>query len=459
MSAYTSVQTQKSGSHGHWSSRVVFLMASVGFAVGLGNIWRFPYVAGENGGAAFVLLYLACAFGIGVPILMAEILIGRRGAMSPPGSLRKIAKQESRSRHWQWVGHINVLAAFIIGIVYAAVVGWVLWYLYKSLAHGFDGVDAAIADASFRAVLADTTGMIFWTAVGLAMTGLIIFAGLKNGIEKAVVFLMPLLFLLLLVLVIFNVFIGGGGEEALRWLFTPDWSKITPGVFLAAMGQAFFSIGVGMAAMMTYGAYLPKQISIGQSVLIIVVVDTVVALLAGMVVFPAVFHYGLDPAAGPGLIFQTLPVAFAQMPGGSIFGVLFFLLLSVAGITSMVGLIESTTAWLEEYKGYTRHKSSIVVVLLIFVLSISSILSYNVLADMTVFGKNLNAALDYFANQVLLPLGGLFIALFAGWIMRRSSVKEELGMGSEGLFTVWYFLIRFVAPAAVFVIFLMGVSE
>ena len=446
-----------SAQHGQWSSKTAFLFASVGFAVGLGNIWRFPYVTGENGGAAFVLVYLACVIVIGVPILMAEILIGRRGRMSPPGSMREIAIQEGRSPRWQLVGHMSLLAAFLIEIVYAVIAGWVLWYLFKAIVYGYVGVDATVAETTFATVLTDTLGMLFWTVLGLAITGFIIFSGLKKGIERAVIILMPLLFLLLIALVIFNMFLGGF-TEALTWLFTPDWSKITPAVFLAAIGQAFFSIGVAMAGQMTYGAYLPKQISIGQSVLTIVAADTLVAILAGLVIFPAVFHHGLDPAAGPGLIFQTLPVAFAQMPGGHVFGILFFLLLSVAAITSMVGLIEPITAWLEEHHGFARHKSAVAVVGVIATLSVFSILSYNVLGDIQVLGKNLNDAIDYFSNQILLPLGGLFIAIFAGWLIKKRSLQDELNMSHQGLFTVWHCLIRYVAPLAVFIIFVMGVS-
>jgi NSS family neurotransmitter:Na+ symporter len=446
-----------SAQHGQWSSKTAFLFASVGFAVGLGNIWRFPYVTGENGGAAFVLVYLACVIVIGVPILMAEILIGRRGRMSPPGSMREVAIQEGRSPRWQLVGHMSLLAAFLIEIVYAVIAGWVLWYLFKAIVYGYVGVDATVAETTFATVLTDTLGMLFWTVLGLAITGFIIFSGLKKGIERAVIILMPLLFLLLIALVIFNMFLGGF-TEALTWLFTPDWSKITPAVFLAAIGQAFFSIGVAMAGQMTYGAYLPKQISIGQSVLTIVAADTLVAILAGLVIFPAVFHHGLDPAAGPGLIFQTLPVAFAQMPGGHVFGILFFLLLSVAAITSMVGLIEPITAWLEEHHGFARHKSAVAVVGVIATLSVFSILSYNVLGDIQVLGKNLNDAIDYFSNQILLPLGGLFIAIFAGWLIKKRSLQDELNMSHQGLFTVWHCLIRYVAPLAVFIIFVMGVS-
>jgi len=442
----------------HWSSRFAFLMASVGFAVGLGNIWRFPYVTGENGGAAFVLVYLACAFGIGVPILMAELLIGRRGQGSPPSAMATVASQSGKSQQWKWVGGMGLLAAYTIEIVYSVVVGWVLWYLFKAVTTGFVGVDAAAANAEFSAVLDNNLGMLAWTLVGLAITGVIIYAGVQNGIERAVNIMMPLMFLLLLGLAAYN-YVAGGFDQALRWLFTPDFSKIGFGTVLAAIGQAFFSIGVGMAGMMVYGSYLPKSISITQSVLIIVVADTGVALLAGLVIFPAVFHNGLDPAAGAGLIFQTLPVAFAQMPGGYLFSVLFFLILSVAGITSMVGLVESVNAWLEDRFNMPRHKSALLVVGSVAVFSILSIMSYNVMGELGMGGRNFNDIMDYFSNQILLPLGGLFIAIFAGWAMQREATRDELTSLTAGTYALWHFLIRYVVPPALLVIFVMGVIE
>jgi NSS family neurotransmitter:Na+ symporter len=442
----------------HWSSRFTFLMASVGFAVGLGNIWRFPYVTGENGGAAFVLVYLACAFGIGVPILIAELLIGRRGQGSPPSAMANLATASGRSRHWKVVGGMGLLAAYTIEIVYAVVVGWVLWYLFKAITTGFAGVDATIAEAEFAAVLDNNLGMLFWTLVGLTITGLIIYAGVKDGIERAVNVMMPLLFALLLGLAVYNYF-AGGFDQAVQWLFTPDFSKIGFGTVLAAIGQAFFSIGVGMAGMMVYGSYLPKSISITHSVLIIVIADTGVALLAGLVIFPAVFHNGLDPAAGAGLIFQTLPVAFAQMPGGYLFSVLFFTMLSVAGITSMVGLVESVNAWLEDRFGMPRHKSALLVVGSVACFSVLSILSYNVLSQYNLGDWNFNDTMDFFSNQILLPLGGLFIAVFAGWGMHSSATRDELTSLTAGTYALWHFLIRFVVPPAVLVIFVMGIAD
>ncbi len=446
------------GAQAHWSSRFAFLMASVGFAVGLGNIWRFPYVAGENGGAAFVLIYLACAFGIGVPVLMAELLIGRRGQGSAPSAMAAVAEENGNSRQWQWVGGMGLLAAFTIEVVYAGVVGWVLWYLYKAVVSGFSGVDAVAASGEFNAVLSDNVGMLFWTLVGLAVTGLIIYSGVKDGIERAVSFMMPLMFLLLVGLAGYNVF-AGGFSEALAWLFTPDFSKITWATWLAAIGQAFFSIGVAMGGMMTYGSYLPRSISISQSVVIIVFADTMVALLAGLVIFPAVFHHGLDPAAGAGLIFQTLPVAFAQMPGGHVFSVLFFLMLSVAGITSMVGLVECVTAWIEDRHGMPRHKSALLVIGSVAVLSVVSILSYNVFEDLRFAGNNFNDSLDYFSNQILLPVGGMLIAVFAGWFMTREATQDELAIVAPGIYRIWRLLIRYAVPPALLVIFVLGVTE
>ena len=445
------------GAQSHWSSRFSFLMASVGFAVGLGNIWRFPYVAGENGGAAFVLVYLACAFGIGVPILVSEILIGRRGQGSPPAAMANVASESGRSRLWAGVGGMGLLAAYTIEIVYAVVVGWVLWYLFKAVTTGFVDVDGAAASAQFDAVLGNNVGMVFWTLVGLAITGFIIYSGVKNGIERAVVVMMPLMFLLLVCLATYNYF-AGGFDEAVTWLFTPDFSKIGPTTVLAAVSLAFFSIGVAMGGMMTYGSFLPRSISITQSVLIIVVADTGVAILAGLVIFPAVFNNGLDPAEGAGLIFHTLPVAFAQMPGGYLFSILFFLMLTVAGISSMVGLVESVNFWVEERYGIARHKSAVLVIGSIAVLSVISALSYNMISDFTLAGNNFNDVLDYFSTKVLVPVGGILIAIFAGWAMKKSATRDELTGVNAVTYEIWHFLIRFVVPPALVVIFIVGVT-
>ena len=440
----------------HWSSRFAFVMASVGFAVGLGNIWRFPYVTGENGGSAFVLIYLLCAFAIGVPCLISELVIGRRGQASPPTSMARVAEESGHSRYWGLVGGMGVLTAFAIAITYAVVVGWVLAYLARAAMTGFAGVDADNSSTAFDALLADSGSMLFWTLMGNVVVGTIIFSGVKGGIERAVNIMMPLMFSLLIGLGIYNMF-AGGFMETLEWLFTPDFSKVGPSTFLAAVGQAFFSIGVGMGGMMTYGSYLPKDFSITRGAITVVFADTLVALLAGFVVFPAVFHYGLDIASGAGLIFQTLPVAFAQMPGGHIFAVLFFVMLSVAGITSMVGLLESVTAWIGERFSLHRHMGSAVVVVLVTCCSVASVLSYGLWAEYRIAGMNFNDFAFAIPDKILLPLGGLLIATFAGWFMLRRHSEDEMNTVS-GSYLLWRNLVRFFAVPAVAFILVSGLA-
>lgn len=456
--------TTVTGEHESWSSRFGFLMASVGFAVGLGNIWKFPYITGENGGGAFVVVYLLCAFGIAVPILMAEILIGRRGRQSPNVSMEQVARQEGVSPQWRWVGAMTMLTAFIILLVYSVVAGWVLKYLFLAMTDSFSSLATGEESAVlFNTVLSGSGGMIFWTAAVLSICGYIVYSGIRGGIERAVKVLMPLLFALLLVMVGY-AYIAGDFRAGLNFLFNPDFSKINAQVVLIAIGQAFFSIGVGMAGMMTYGAYLPKQISIGRSALFIVTADTLVAILAGLAIFPLVFQHGVDPEGGPGLIFKTLPVAFAHMPGGGYFSIVFFLLLAVAAITSIVGLLEPLISWIEEHRGINRHRGSVILVGVILLLSLFSIFSYNVLAGFHPLnwlpgfaGKNINDVLGFLTDQLMLPLGGLLIALFAGWIMSRGATHSELNPSAPWHFGLWRFLIRFIVPPAVVLMLVLGI--
>ena len=319
---------------------------------------------------------------------------------------------------------------------------------------GFAGVDAASSSQDFDALLADGSTMLIMTVVGNLIVGGIIYAGVAGGIERAVTVMMPLLFALLVGLSIYNMFAGGFGET-LSWLFTPDFSKIDGPTLLAAVGQAFFSIGVGMGGMMTYGSYLPANFSITRGAMMIVLADTMVALLAGFVVFPMVFNYGLDIAGGAGLIFQTLPVAFAQMPGGHVFAVLFFVMLSVAGVTSMVGLLESVTSWTDQRTTLGREMSAVVVVGSVTFCSIASVLSYNVWQDVTLFGMNFNAASEGLYDKITLPLGGLLIALFVGWFMKSELSFSELATG-EQVFSIWHLLLRFVVVPAIAIILITG---
>ncbi|XOV81973.1 MAG: sodium-dependent transporter [bacterium] len=441
-----------------WGSRFGFLMASVGFAVGLGNIWRFPYITGENGGSAFVLVYLLCAFGIGVPILMAELMLGRRGGFSPPASVRAIAAADGRSTRWSAIGYLNLLTAFFILIAYGVVAGWVLYYLYGSASGALAGFDADASTAHFAALLARPHVLVFWSLVTLMIAGFIIYKGVQNGIERAVKVLMPLLFFLLLALVVFNIVVGGM-PETIRYLLAPDFSKLSSAMVLAAIGQAFFSIGVAMAGMMMFGAYLPEDVSIAQSAIVVVFADTLVALLAGFVIFPMVFHNGLDPAGGTGLIFQTLPVAFAQMPAGQWVGTTFFLLLSVAAITSVVGLCEPLCAWLAERFGWSRHKAAIVLTLTATGCGVVSVLSYNIWANVRLLGLSLGTIIDFLPNQIMLPLGGLLIALFAGWFVNAQAAEQELAMRNRVTFSLWHQLMRWVVVPAVAIILVSGLTS
>ena len=459
-------ETPSTATHQGWSSRFAFIMASVGFAVGLGNIWKFPYVAGENGGGAFVLVYLLCVFAIGAPILMAEVLIGRRGRLSPNESMAHVAHEAGASKHWHWVGAMTMTTAFLMMLIYSVVAGWVLQYLFFSVSGTVTTLTTGQASGElFADMVADPGGLFFWCVVVLMLTGGIVASGIQNGIERAVTFLMPLLFVLLLAMVGYAA-VAGAFDRGLAFLFSPDFSKLSPQAVLIAIGQAFFSVSVAMAGMMTFGAYLPKSTSIAKSVSIVVCADTLVALLAGLAIFPLVFANGLDPQAGPGLIFETLPVAFAQMPGGYFFSTLFFLLLSVAAITSNVGLLEPLVSWAEEHKGIDRRRAGLMIVGISLVLCSFTALSFNHLKDFEPLGwlplfagMNINELLTFLIDQVLLPVGGLLIALFAGWVMHRETTRDELAMANPRLFALWYFLIRYIVPVAVFLVLVLGISE
>ena len=427
----------------------------MGFAVGLGNIWRFPYVTGENGGSAFVLIYLLCAFGIGVPILMAEFLLGRRAQRSPPFALAAIAQESGRSEQWSWVGKLTILTAFSILMSYAVVAGWVLYYFFLALTGNMLASSSTQSQSAFNNLLADPLALVFWGGVSLVSAALIIAAGVQQGIERAVKVLMPMLFALLVLLMVFNVFTGGM-PQALDYLFTPDFSKVDGSTFLAALAQAFFSIGVAMAGMMMFGAYLPKTISIAQSAVIIVAADTVVALLAGLVIFPMVFHNGLDVGAGTGLIFQTLPVAFARMDGGATVGAVFFLLLCVAAITSIVGLSEPVTGYVAERWQLSRRRATLAMFGTLFPFTVVSALTFSTWSPVRLAGQSLDYWIEYLPNQVLLPVGGLLIATFAAWRLDRNISASELNFTSPEWFTVWFRLMRFVVVPAVFIILVTG---
>ncbi len=436
--------------HGHWSSRMAFILAVTGSAVGLGNIWKFPYVAGENGGGAFVLVYLACVFLIGMPVMMAEILIGRRGRRNPVATMALLGKEEGSTRAWRWVGVIGVLAGILILSYYSVIAGWVLAYVVKSASGAFAGASAE----SISSIFAEFTGN--WVSVALAhtvfmaMTVFVVARGVERGLEQAVRFMVPALLVLMLALLGYAMSSGHFIEGA-AFMFSPDWDKLGWGSVLAALGQAFFTLSIGMGAVMAYGAYLPEETSITGASAAVVVADTGIAILAGLVIFPLVFANGLSPADGPGLVFQTLPLAFGKMAGGVIFSTVFFVLLVFAAWTSALGLVEPAVAWLVEQFGKTRAEAAIIVGLLIWAIGFGSVLSFNVLSDVTFLAGTIFDNIDYLTSNILLPVGGLLIVIFAGWIMCRNSTSDELG-GAGSLYKAWRVLARYLAPIGILLI-------
>jgi NSS family neurotransmitter:Na+ symporter len=441
--------------HEHWSSRLTFLLAAIGFAVGLGNIWKFPYVAGQNGGSAFVIIYLVVVYGIGAPLVAAELMIGRRGGMSPIPTLRKVAAEAGASRHWGLVGAIAMLATFMILTFYTVIAGWAADYLFMAFVGGFRGISAEQSGEMFNELLATPWRLALWQVVIVAVTILISSRGITRGIERASLILMPMLFAILLILAIYGMTTGGFAEAA-RFMLEPDFSEVGPDTVLVAIGQAFFSVGVAMGGMMTYGAYLPKDIHVMRSSLIIVSADTLVALVAGFAIFPIVFGFGLSPAEGTGLVFLTLPIAFGTMPYGGVIAVLFFVLLVAAALTSTLANLEPLVSWAEERKGVSRQWATVVAGLLILIVGSGSVLSFNLWSDFHPLGfftlfqdMTIYDATDYIASNVLLPLGGMLTAVFAGWFMTRDVARDELGIQHLAVFRIWRFLIRYVAPVAI----------
>ena len=443
--------------HGQWTTRLAFILAATGSAVGLGNIWRFPYIAGENGGGAFVLVYLGCILLIGLPVMMAEILLGRRGRQSPINTMSTLAREEGLSRVWGSVGWIGVLAGFLILSFYSVVAGWSLAYVFKSGGGGFTGLDAEGSEAMFGGMLANPEALLAWHTIFMVMTAIVVARGVQSGLERAVTILMPLLFAMLVVMVGYAM-AQGQFVAGLQFLLYPDFSELSANAILLAMGQAFFTLSLGMGAIMIYGSYLQSDASIGRTSVAVVGADTLVAIMAGLAIFPIVLGAGLSPEQGPGLIFVTLPLAFADMPGGLYFGTLFFVLLVFAAWTSAISIIEPAVAFLVENLDFSRVFATTAIAIAAWVLGIGALLSLNVWSGYTLFDMGILDLLDYVTANILLPLGGILIAMFVGWRMTERSVQSELRLQSAWLYQVWYFLVRFAAPVAILFVFLRAVE-
>lgn len=448
--------------HGMWSSRMAFVLAAAGSAIGLGNIWKFPYITGENGGGAFVLVYLLCVAVVGLPVMMSEILIGRRGRESPINTMRHLASEAQRPRFWVLLGWGGMLAGVLIMSYYSVIAGWALAYVFKSAAGVLTGQTAEGIASIFNGFVSSPEKLLAWHTIFMVMNAIVVSRGVRSGLEQAARFMMPALFLLLLILVGY-AYNTQSFERGLHFLFTPDFSKISAGGVLTAMGHAFFTLSLGMGAIMMYGSYLPRNSSIALTAIGIAFLDTLVALLAGMAIFPLVFANNLAPGEGPGLIFRTLPIAFGHMPYGAGFGALFFIMVVLAAWTSGISLLEPAVAWLVENRRIARIRAAALVSIVAWLLGILTIMSFSDWAFVFSFLGEVkrNGFYDLFdilTANFLLPLGGLAMAIFATWCMRPESVADELEMGDGLLFRGWYALTRYVTPVAVLIVFLHGLG-
>ena len=445
-----------------WSSRFTFLMATIGCSVGLGNIWLFPYTVGVNGGGAYVLVYLAAVALLALPLLMAELLIGRRGGGSPPAAIAAVATESGWSPNWRWMG---ILLGGIGGITilafYSVVGGWTLAYSFKMISGQLQGITASDASTVFGDLTSNPSSMLAWFFLFIALTIFISTRGLHAGIERAVKFMMPALFVMLIVMVIYAGVVGDFGATV-EFMFKPDFEKLNTNIVLGAFGQAFFSVSVGVTNLMAYGAYIERSTNLPRASGIIAGADTLVALAAGFAIFPIVFAFGIEPGAEEGLVFISLPVAFAQVSGGLIFGAVFFILLFFAALTSSIAMMEPPVTWLQEATGWSRRSAALLSGGISLVLGIFAALSFNVLGDfhplgaIEVFsGKTIFGLYVYFVTNLLMPIGGILIAVFAGWLMKRHFTCDELFYGKNVLaYRLWLFLVRFLAPAMlVYVLF------
>lgn len=434
-----------------WVTRAGFLMATVGSAVGLGNLWRFPYIAGKYGGGAFLLLYLLIVIVMGCTVALAELTLGRHTQLNPMGAYRTIKKK------WAWVGGMAIFTSLIIMFYYSVVGGWVLKYFVGYCIGGLHNSDPAAAAAAFGTFAGSTVEPVVYTAIFLLATLLIVYLGVSSGIEKASKFMMPALFVFIVILAIRSVTLPGAGE-GLSWFLVPNLKGITGEGILTAMGQVFYSLSLGMGIMITYGSYLDKQSNMVTSSVFIPMADTLVAILAGLAILPAVFAFGMQPDAGASLMFVTLPAVFGQMPLGRLFAILFFLLVIFAALTSTISMLEVIVTFLIDEKKWSRRKAAIIASTVIMIFAIPASLSMGPWADIHFLpGMNFFDSLDYLSSNILLPVGGFLLCIFIGWIWGVDNALKEItndGSIEFKLAPVWSFLIKYVAPLLILLIFI-----
>lgn len=435
-----------------FGSKIGVILATVGCAVGLGNIWRFPYMLGENGGAAFLLVYISCILFLGIPVMITEFFIGRYSRKNAAGAFKVMAP----GTKWSVIGYNGVAAAFLILGYYAVVSGWTLEYIVQAFSGSLEGKNATDFADEFTAFSTGVFRPILWTVVFIALTHIIIVSGVKEGIERASKVMMPVLFLILIALCVRSITLPGA-SEGLTFLFNPDFSKIDSSVVLSAMGQAFFSLSIGMGCLITYASYFGKQTNLQTTALQVTILDTLVAVLAGVMIFPAVFSFGIEPTTGPELVFITLPNVFEQLPFGNIWSFVFFVLLALAALTSTISLHEVSTAYVHEEYHVSRKKAAIIVSVGVTIVGILCSLSMGVLSSYTLFGLNFFNLLDFVTAKIMLPLGGMMICIFTAKRVDKLLLKEEVtnhGTIRFYFFNTYAFFVKYIAPIAIGLIFL-----
>tara|TARA_B100000959_G_scaffold56465_1_gene58884 strand:- start:315 stop:1679 length:1365 start_codon:yes stop_codon:yes gene_type:complete len=443
----------ENNSYTTWANRPAFLLATLGGAVGLGNLWRFPYIAGENGGGGFVIIYLAFVFLFGLPVMSSELMIGRKCHKSALNSIRELVSSHNANPLWKTIGWMSVLGPFVGFILYVVVCAWSIDYLYLAAMDAFNNIDGNASAELFNQRTSHSNLQILLSGFFISMTVWVIAKGVNNGIARISKILMPLLFILILILVIYGM-LEGEFMRAVEFLFKPDFSKITGQSILIALGQALFSLAIGTGLIMTYGAYMPNNYSIKESAAIVCIGDTLVAVLAGLAIFPIVFANNLNPGEGPSLIFVTLPIAFGNMPWGHFIGIIFFVLLVFAAYTSTMGMLEPIVSWLEERFPGKRKLLSVISGFAIWVCGLGSVLSFSLLSnfkplallgiDLTFFG-----VIDFAVANLLLPINAFLIAAFSGWVIRNSIMDEQFSSETSTWKIYWRFTNRYIAPIAI----------
>ena len=442
----------------------MFLAAAVGSAVGISNVWKFTYVAGENGGGAFVLVYVLAIVFVALPALVAEFLIGRRGGASVVKTMDNLRDRDGISPAWRYYGQMAATGAFIALSFYSVIAGWTIDYFFHAVTRGFSDATAEQTAAALGELMLSPGRMMISQIVFLGLTGLTVAAGIRRGLEKVLRWLTPALFVLLIFLVTYAV-LAGDVIAGASFLFVPDFSQLNAGTILLAIGQAFFSLGIGLGVLLTIGAYMDSSSSILRASIVVAAADAGVALLAGLAIFPIVFANNLSPAEGPGLIFATLPVAFAKMPAGSVLGPMFFILLAIAALTSAITILETIVSVIEDFTSLSRRRIVFVVTMLLWIAGLGTVFSFSSLQDFHPLSfipafesRNIFESIDYIVSNWMMPAGGVLVAVLAGWGLKRSATLGELQVTDGRLYRTWRFLVCYLVPVAITLVFVVNLQ-